>query len=666
MKKYSLKERNEEKREVDYSVLNEQQKEVVFSDSKSSLVLAGPGSGKTKVLVYKIAKLIESGVKPGEIMLLTFTNKAAKEMIRRVEELLGGYPKGLIAGTFHHVGNMFLAKHGKEIGFNNFSIIDREDSRQLIKDIIARLFPDKDKHFPSARIIDSIISFSRNSMKPVSQCIRENYSAYLDYSAEINGVAESYRKRKKSSGLMDFDDLLYYWNELLDNRITREFYNKKFRYVFVDEFQDTNKLQFDVIKKIAKQNIMVVGDDFQSIYSFRAAEIKNILDFPKNFEDCKEYKLERNYRSTPEILELINQSISNNKSQFKKRLFTKNNNSEKPALVRCKDTEQEANFVCQRILEMKEEGDEYYDFGILFRADYHSAEVELEMMKRGIPFKKRGGLKFFEQAHIKDMTALLKIMNNHKDELAWKRILCLFDGIGPARAISVWNWVSNTRDPLKSIRSIDNQIFGNSPISGWSDFKKMISLIPLSKDPKEITQSFFEGFYASYLKDKYPNFREREMDVKQYINLASQYSDLRKFLEDTLLDADLTAADGENSDEGYVLLSTIHQAKGLEWKNVFVCSLSEERFPSTRSYEGDTIEEERRLFYVACSRAKKNLFLTAPMQEFTYWGGFKILRDSVFIEELPEECYEVWEIESEARDKIDSGELSFQTAYEMD
>lgn len=649
MKKYLLDSspEKEDKKGIDYGKeLHEQQRAVVESREKAALVLAGPGSGKTRVLVYRVAHLIEQGVRPEEILLLTFTNRASKEMLRRVEELLGKKPKGLTGGTFHHVGSQILRRHAPILNLSsNFSIIDSEDSKQLLKDVIAHVAGEKEKHFPSAGIIHSIISFSSNACIGIAECIEKKYSGYKEYTSDMVSIAQNYALRKRKSHLVDFDDLLLLWNKVLDHDKVKEYYRRQWKHILVDELQDTNKLQFSIIRKLterAANNIMVVGDDCQSIYSFRAAEISNILDFPKTYPSCKEYRLEVNYRSTHDIVNLVNKSIKNNKEQFKKVLQAQREGGEKPIVVRCMDPEQEASFVGKRILELHEGGLHYKDIGVLFRAEYQSAQVELELSKRRIPFVKRGGLRFFEQAHIKDMTAFLKILNNEQDELAWKRVLCLFEGIGPAKAISIWQWISETRNPLSHIRNADNQPLAERA-SGWNAFKKVVAALPEEKTPSVLIDSFLRSFYEVYLKEQYPNYRERLLDVKQYINLALQYTDGRKFLEDILLDADLTGSESSTGDEhDAVVLSTIHQAKGLEWQAVFVTSLADERFPSERAYTEDTIDEERRLFYVACSRAKRELYLTIPMQEFTFWGGHKVLRDSLFIEELPPSCYETW------------------------
>ncbi len=646
---YTLKKDTEKK---DFKIkydeeLNGQQLDVVLNGDGASLVLAGPGSGKTRVLVYRVAYLLESGVNPENILLLTFTNKAARNMLSRIEELLGYYPKGLMGGTFHHIGNLILRKHSNIIGFdNNFSIIDNEDSIQLVKDIIANVLPKKDKHFPSANVIFSIIGFAKNSLMQMDECIRKKYPNFEKHSREIGKIAKIYEERKIKFGMMDFDDLLSNWEKLLDDGQTREKYASQFKYVLVDEFQDTNKLQFAIIKKLTgKNNIMVVGDDCQSIYSFRAAEVRNILDFPEHYKkqnNFREFKLETNYRSTPEIMSLVNQSIKHNKSQFEKTLTTMNKKGSLPIIVRCKDSKQEAEFVCQRILELRDEGIPYSEIGVLFRADYQSVQTEVELAKKGIPFIKRGGLKFFEQAHVKDITSFLKIFNNSRDELAWKRVLCLFEGIGQVSAGKIWEQLGKSDNPLESLRS--NSFFMTKMPKSLAQFRGIAKRISI-KFPSEIINIFFEEFYRDYLQEKYPNARDRILDVKQYINLADQYQNISSFLDDIILDADIGRS--EESDEEKLILSTIHQAKGLEWKIVFVVSLAEDRFPLSRVYADGTLEEERRLFYVACSRCKKELYLTVPMEDFTFWGGNQILKDSIFVQELPESCYEEWGIREE-------------------
>lgn len=666
MKIYKLKkEQTPTQFKIDYAAeLNEQQLNIVLNTSKHSLVLAGPGSGKTRVLVYKVARLIEEGVKPDRILLLTFTNKAARNMMSRVETLLGSNPQGLVGGTFHHVGSLLLRKHARSVGFNNnFSIIDNEDSKQIIKDIIAALYPKKEKHFPNTNVIFSIISFSRNTLLPIKACVEKKYPYDLSFAAEIGAIAQQYEQRKLRSNVLDFDDLLVLWNKLLDNRELCEQYARKFSHILVDEFQDTNKIQFEIIKKLVspESSIMAVGDDCQSVYSFRGAEIKNILDFPQTFKDTKELRLELNYRSTPQIIELINASIENNKEQFKKQLKPLRAGKDKPTLVRCKDEQQESEFIGQRILDLKEEGLSYNDIGVLFRAEYQSAALELELMKRGIPYKKRGGLRFFEQAHVKDLTSFLKLFSNARDELAWKRILTLFEGIGDTTVQRIWDTLSKQSDPINFARS--TATFPTLPSKasrGWADFRSLIGYVSSPATdatlvPGIVAQLFIEKFYKRHLQDTYPNFKDRLLDVNQYANLANQYTSMEKFLEDILLEADLTSSEkGEHESDESVTLSTIHQAKGLEWPSVFVISLAQGRFPLERASRDDSLEEERRLFYVACSRAKDELYLTVPMEENTFWGGFTILPDSLFIEELSKTLYEEWTLREEVSDNEES------------
>lgn len=672
MKVYNLKKEGtkERKFKIDYkNELNEQQLDVVMNGDGASLVLAGPGSGKTRVLVYRVAYLLEKGVKPEEILLLTFTNKAAKNMLNRVELLLGYSPKGLNGGTFHHVGGTILRKHAPTLGYGrNFSIIDNEDSRQIIKGIIAEMMPSKEQHFPKAGVIFSMISYSRNTGIPLKQCIEEKYSFDKKLTPTITSIANAYEENKKKSNLMDFDDLLIQWNNLLEIEAIRRFYSKKFKYMLVDEFQDTNPIQFQIIKKLSgeESHIMAVGDDCQSIYAFRGAEIKNILEFPKHYKNAKEFKLETNYRSTPEILNLINKSISNNKGQFKKNLKAVNKSKGKPAVVHCMDSEQEAEFICQRILELKEEGESYNGIGILFRADYQSAQLELELMKKGIPYRKRGGLRFFEQAHIKDLTSFLKIFSNSQDELAWKRSLCLFEGIGDSNVQKIWNELSKHDSPIDFIKSKESITLASAKAArGWAEFRKIIlGMKSEFGSPSEIAEAFFSSFYESYIKDNFPNFRDRILDIKQYINLADQYTSIERFLEDVLLDADLTGSESVSNkqEDEAVILSTIHQSKGLEWNSVFIISLAENRFPLERASRDDSIEEERRLFYVACSRAKNELYLCIPMEESTYWRGESILKDSRFIEELPSSVYEEWKIRGDFSNDKNDGEDSFSDA----
>ncbi|MDD5382497.1 MAG: ATP-dependent helicase, partial [Candidatus Margulisbacteria bacterium] len=430
--------------------LTEEQLPVVTSPGGPMLVIAGAGSGKTRTVTYRVAYLVESGVPLDRILLVTFTNKAAREMLSRVELLLKKDVKGIWGGTFHHVGNILLRKHAELIGYNsNYTILDRADSKDLIDACIGEAKIDvKARRFPKGETLQSIFGLGTNTGRKLVDVIAYNYPQFEEQTEEIEGIAKLYQERKKKQNLMDFDDLLYYWWKLLsENSEVAEKYARKFLHVLVDEYQDTNLIQAKIIDILASchRNLMVVGDDSQSIYSFRGAHFKNIMNFPKVYSDAKLYKLEINHRSTPEILGLANNSIANAKEKFNKELRANRQSGQKPIMVPLSTVYDQATFIAQRMLELREEGYSLNDMAVLYRSHYQSMEIQMELTKRGIPFEIRSGIRFFEEAHIKDVLAYLKVFHNPRDEIAWSRILKLLDKIGPRTAEKISNSLTSAR-----------------------------------------------------------------------------------------------------------------------------------------------------------------------------------------------------------------------------
>ncbi|NQS99719.1 MAG: ATP-dependent helicase, partial [Candidatus Omnitrophica bacterium] len=423
--------------------LTEEQLPVVTSSGGPMLVIAGAGSGKTRTVTYRVAYLVEAGVPLDRILLVTFTNKAAKEMTSRVEMLLKRDVAGIWGGTFHHVGNRILRKHAKLIGYkSNYTILDRADSKELIDSCIAEAKIDvKARRFPKGDTLQSIFGLATNTQRKLVDVIAYNYAQFESQADEIEGIQKLYQQRKRKHNLMDFDDLLYYWWKLLaDNPEVAEKYGQKFQHILVDEYQDTNFIQGKIIDILASKhrNLTVVGDDSQSIYSFRGAHFKNIINFPKAYPDAKFFKLEINHRSTPEILNLANQSIASAKEKFDKTLKPNRPEGQKPILVALSTVHEQAAFVAQRMLELREEGVSLNEMAVLYRSHYQSMEVQMELTKRGIPFEVRSGLRFFEEAHIKDVLAFLKIFHNPQDQIAWGRILKLLERVGPRTAEKIF------------------------------------------------------------------------------------------------------------------------------------------------------------------------------------------------------------------------------------
>src|SRR5215204_3704027 len=423
------------------SELNEEQFHVVTAPPKASLVVAGAGSGKTRTITYRVAYLIEQGVSPQRILLATFTNRAAREMLRRVESLTGNQNVHRIwGGTFHRIANMMLRRHATSIGYDsNFSILDSEDARDLIALCIEDAAIDtKAKRFPKPEVVQDIISYANNTDTPIDDIVIDKYPYFEPLIPQIKRVDQIYMLRKRERNVMDYDDLLLNWKRLLlEKPDIGSVYAEQFQHILVDEYQDTNKLQAEIIDLLAvkHKNVMVVGDDAQSIFAWRGAEFTNIYEFPKRYPDAQIFKLETNYRSTPEILGLANVSIANNRKQFPKILTAvKRSRDIKPALIPCSDVEQQSAFIASRILELRDEGTSLEDIAVIYRSHYHSVELQLELSRRNIPYRVQSGVRFFEQAHIKDVVSYLRVLVNPRGELAWKRILKMIPGIGTATA----------------------------------------------------------------------------------------------------------------------------------------------------------------------------------------------------------------------------------------
>jgi len=631
---------------IDYDAeLNGEQLDVVKNGDGACLVLAGAGSGKTRTIVYRVAYLIEKGVAPGEILLLTFTNKAAKEMLERVSSLIGAEPGRMWGGTFHHVCHRILRERGVRVGLREgFTILDAEDARDLMKSCVREAGVDtKAKRFPSPAVLLSLASYSVNAGMPVADVVEAKHPSFRDILPSIEEVTSAYLRKKRASNAVDFDDLLSLAARLLrEDADTRERYAKQFRYILVDEYQDTNRLQAEIVRLLASVhgNVLVVGDDAQSIYSFRGADIRNILDFPRIFPGARTFRLETNYRSTPEILDLANDVIGRNANQFPKELKSVKPPFAKPSLVNAASGAQEAEFIAQRMLELRDEGVTFNNMAALFRATFHSQALEFELMKRGIPYDYRGGAKFFDRAHIKDAISFLKIMVNKDDEVAWMRVLSLQVGIGPVAAMKLFERVRATshEDDVgpELVAGLPARITG-----GWKRFLEVYdALLDARPSPSSMLRAVADSDYKAYLENEYPDYRDRLEDLEQLAGFAESYPDAAAFLADAALRDDIASAGknariltNEDDSEGKVVLSTIHQAKGLEWDAVFVIHMTQGAFPNKRALLDDGgIEEERRLFYVACTRARRDLCLSYPLS--VGYDAFSFEPKSEFLEEI--------------------------------
>jgi len=629
-------------------LLNPEQYQAVTDGDGPCLVLAGAGSGKTRTLVFRVAYLIEQGIAPENILLVTFTNKAAKEMLTRVERLLGFQPEHLWGGTFHHLGNLILRREASKLGYkSNFNILDQEDSVSLVKNAMGELNLNvKGQNFPKPSVIQSIISFSRNTNQDIKSVAMEN-EGYPEFIADlVQQVFQMYEEKKKTANVMDFDDLLVNWLKLLrTNEWAREKYARQFQYILVDEYQDTNYIQAEIIKELAAvhNNVLVVGDDSQSIYSFRAADVRNILNFPKLFPQSKVFKIETNYRSTPQILDLANNIIANNIDQFDKKLVAAREDSTLPSLIPARDDHEQASFVIRRILQLYRDGVNYENMAVLYRSNYHAAEVQLELSKNNIPYVVRGGMRYFEQAHVKDIVAYLRILANFQDEIAWKRILQMYEGIGEKKAGAIWSRIKSFSTVVELLD--DRMSLNGKALDSWLKitdiFKKLNSLDKGQKGfIAEAIEYVLDFGYETYLRNSFENFRDRLDDVMQLTNFVALYSDLDKLLSDVMLSENF-AEDNEHNRHA-VILSTIHQAKGLEWPVVFIIGLKDGFFPHHKCLDNSKeIEEERRLFYVAVTRARDELIMLYPIRSFSYKFGEVYSKPSMFIRELDSTKYMV-------------------------
>ena len=649
-KKFVLKKRTAIKTDykVDYeNELNKAQLEAVISQKGPILVVAGAGTGKTKTLTYRCARLIEDGVEPSSILLLTFTKKAAKEMLNRAALVLDDRCEKVSGGTFHSFSNLILRKYSKLLGFkNNFTIMDQADAQDVIQHCTNVLYPKKEKRFPKKSTILEIYSKSVNKKMPVKELIEKEYYNFTDVEDKIIEIHKAYVKYKRENSILDYDDLLLYLKFLLeDNENIRKKLSNQYQYIMVDEYQDTNTLQADIIKLLASEhnNIMAVGDDAQSIYSFRGANYKNILEFPDIFPNCKIIKLEQNYRSSKNILNLTNAIISKAKKGYKKELFSNIEDNKKPAIIKALNSQMEAEFVCQKVLELLDEDIELSDICVLIRNARMSYNLEIELSKYNIPYQKFGGPKFLEAAHIKDIIAHLRIILNPDDTISLSRILLLLKGIGSKAVSSII--------PLMQAKNYNQKLLPS---------KYSTSLTPLfnlltKQDENNYSLSELVGavieYYKPILKDKYDDWQKREKDLEHFSYLATLYKKLDSFLSDLALEPPEASVEGmyrRNIKDDCLTISTIHSAKGLEWNSVFIIGAVDGRFPSAYSFNSDEeMEEELRLMYVATTRAKSDLYISYPVDMYDYSTQMILTKPSRFLDNLDEDLLEVWDIEED-------------------
>jgi DNA helicase-2/ATP-dependent DNA helicase PcrA len=610
--------------------LNEDQARAATFGDAPLLVIAGAGTGKTRTLIHRVAALIDRGVAPERILLLTFTRRAAGEMLSRAEKLVGSAGARVHGGTFHSVGHRLLRQFGPSAGLPaDFSIMDQSDAEDLMQLARAAMgFAKTGKRFPKKETLHWLYSRHVNTELPLDELLHRDTPQFLEYQDQVTSLFADYTLRKQERNLVDYDDLLLFWAIMLEaspglqSRIAG-----MYQHVLVDEYQDTNLLQARVLRGMcsAHRRLTVVGDDAQSIYAFRGAHFRNILDFPRQFPGATMVTLAQNYRSTQPILDMSNMVISRAEERFSKDLFTKREGGEKPWLVTAKDEAQQTRFVVDRILQLHESGVPLNDMAVLFRAGYMSADLEIELANRKIPFDKWGGLKFLEAAHVKDVLAFLRVSENPRDEVSWYRILMLMPGIGDVTAREMMSAMQErswdpdafthlvappkARDAHRSLAALLRQLRGITNRDGEVAGAKVASDIAAVR-----------SLYDAVLKEKYDRPEARLADLDQLRTIAAGYPSRSNFLSALALDPPSNTQDlagGSESETDCLILSTVHSAKGKEWKAVFVIWAVDGWFPSSRAIEDpDELEEERRLMYVALTRAKDELAIIYPMQVY--------------------------------------------------
>ncbi|MBN2497611.1 MAG: ATP-dependent helicase [Deltaproteobacteria bacterium] len=643
--------------QVDYEKdLNASQLEAVRAGPGPVLIIAGAGTGKTRTLTYRVAYLIEQGLAADSIALCTFTNKAAREMLRRVEHLVQEEARRVWGGTFHHLANRLLRIHAQEAGFpDGYTILDQEDARDLLDDCIAARGERDERIFMSSGALNALLGLAANTGRPLEELVPSCAPELVSRLEEILELAEDYRQRKQKMALMDFDDLLTRLYALLAaGGELAERIAGRFQHVLVDEYQDISRIQAEIVDLLAAAhgNLTVVGDDAQSIYSFRGADPDITLTFEQRWPGARLVKLEDNYRSSPEILALANRSIAFNLRQIPKALRATRPAGEMPARIVVRDAGMQAELVCQRIAELFDEGTPLAEMAVLYRSHHDSMELQVELTRRKIPFSVRSGLRFFEQAHIKDVLAHLRLVENPKDALSWLRVLKLQAGIGRRSAARIWEVLEGDIDPLQAALSdAPSSVVHRRARQSWNRLRELLVLLDadeIRSQPGQAIQAVLEHGYADHLADLYPNSKNRLEDLVSLAAYAERFEDRVSFLSELNLLASFAAEEvlDPGRPEDRLVLSTVHQAKGLEWDAVFVIGLNEGRFPHYRAQaEPGGLDEERRLFYVAVTRARRLLHLLSCQIEDRPGRRQLISKASRFLVELPDRVTEIWRVE---------------------
>lgn len=632
--------------------LNTSQFEAASAVNGCYLIIAGAGTGKTRTLVYRVARLIELGHDPSSILLLTFTRKAANEMMKRASMLLDDRCSKIRGGTFHSFANLTLRKYARAIGLDSsFTILDQGDSADVINLIRSQDgFITKEKRFPNKQTLNKVFSLSVNTGKKVEEIIENDYPHFIPLLDKILQIQKIFTEYKRRNNLLDYDDLLVY---------LREFLNKggpavkallsEIKFVMVDEYQDTNHLQSEIVKGLSQysKNVMVVGDDSQAIYSFRGADFHNIMQFPKLFDDVKIIKLEENYRSHQSILDFANRINEAAVEKYKKDLYSRRGSGQLPNIVAASTENLQSKFIVEKILDLREEGVPLKDIAVLFRSSFFSFDLELELAKANIPFQKFGGMKFVETAHVKDVMAFLRIVINPKDVISWYRVLLLHEGVGPKTAQRILDELATSRITIKAEpdQQPEFKYHKLSPL-----FYLLYELQKKKLLPSEMVQRVYDYYYDLF-KANYDDWNKRKKDLEIFQNIVENYTSVDTLLSDMAIEPIIESVvdvDATDKEEEYITLSTIHSAKGLEWHSVFIIHAVEGYFPSARSVESlETLEEERRLMYVASTRAKNNLFITYPMNLYDREAGITLSKPSRFISDITPDLAEGWLLEED-------------------
>jgi DNA helicase II / ATP-dependent DNA helicase PcrA len=635
--------------------LNDEQFAAVTAEPGPLLVLAGAGSGKTRTLTYRVAYLLSQGVRPGEILLLTFTNKAAKEMLHRVHELTGVEPGRFWGGTFHSIGHRALRMHGEPIGLpRSFTILDAEESEGVLRDAVEVADKGffKDKTHPRPGPLHAIISMSRNTQLPLHETIQRFFPQHEHVADRVPLFARKYAEKKREANILDYDDLLELWLEVLKKSPeTAAYFAHRFRHVLVDEYQDTNVLQSQIVDLIGSHHrVMAVGDDAQCIYTWRGANVENILTFPDRHPGTQIHRIETNYRSTPQILALANGVLlAQPKGRaFEKELRPHRANSEKPYYVQAMDGREQAQFIVQRIRGLVDEGCSLSDIAILYRAHFQALDVQLELSRLQIPYQITSGVRFFEQAHIRDLVALLRFVYNPSDTAAWNRIAVLLPKVGDKNAQKLHAAALDharlmQQDFIDALATDD--VASKVPKDAKEEWPKFVASLQQVKEmmrtmkPHNAVEIAIDGWYGDYLKGAFTNYVSRLDDLKSMIGFASRYEDMQELLAQIMLLNSETSDRSADPSADALRLTTVHQAKGLEYAAVFLIGLADGSFPLRRAIEAGDVEEERRLFYVAVTRARDELYLCFPKIN-TKGGPAMMQTPSRFLQELSSDLYQ--------------------------